>query len=74
MAIAGGTANVFSVMRRPDGFVVVTGPHRIAGCLVATEEKAKKIIDRGGTANVPAYGNNPQLLREKYGRKDEVNK
>ena len=42
MAVAGGTTNAFSVMRLPDGHVVVTGPHRIAGCLVHNEEKRRK--------------------------------
>lgn len=68
MAISGGTANVFSVMRRDDGFVVVTGPHRMAGHLVQDEDEAKKAIAAGKTAIVPAYGNNPQLLRAKYAK------
>lgn len=68
MAISGGTANVFSVMRRDDGFVVVTGPHRMAGHLVQDEKRAKEAIEAGKTAIVPAYGNNPQLLRVKYAK------
>lgn len=66
MAIAGSTANVFSILRHPDGSLVVTGPHRIAGHLVEDDEqKIKQGLHNGSMVHVAAYGvTKPQLIKK----------
>lgn len=68
MAIAGSTANVFSLIRLSDGSLVVNGPHRIAGHLVESDEQ--QIVNRLATGDmvyIAAYGTSKPELLKRYG-------